>query len=80
MGTSETGDTCPLCSITPSFDGTGFWERYDSSVELASGSWTMLYACKDRHGMLALYGCGDDETEFYYPKFCPECGRKLSFS
>ena len=80
MKENESTNACPLCSITPSFDRTGFWERYDSSVVLSEGGWTELYACKDPHGRLALYGCGDDETEFYYPKFCPECGRKLSFS
>jgi len=24
-----------------------------------------------------MYGKGDDETDFYYPKYCPECGRRL---
>ena len=26
---------------------------------------------------IAIWGSGEDKTDYYYPKFCPECGRKL---
>lgn len=73
---------CSLCSMKPFFyddrlDGL-CWSQYDSSKVISSGPWTWLRACKDKDNRLALYGVGDDYTELYYPKFCPECGRKLT--
>lgn len=72
---------CPLCSIKPYFsdyciDGTT-WSRFDSSKLLSSGPWTWLKACKDKDNRLALYAVGDDYSDLHYPKFCPECGRRL---
>ena len=72
---------CPLCSIMPYFypdrlEGLS-WSKYDSSKVLSSGPWTWLKACKDKDNRLALYAVGDSDTELYYQKFCPECGRKL---
>lgn len=45
--------------------------------KLGSGPWTAVYACKDNDDRLAIYGTGDDTTDLYYPKICPECGIKL---
>lgn len=72
---------CPLCSIKPYFyddriDGLT-WNKYASSKILASGSGPWLIACKDPDNRLALHALCDDGAELYYPKFCPECGRKL---
>ena len=72
---------CPLCSMKPFFYDDRLnglrWGQYESSETISSGPWTWLKACKDKDNRLALYGVGEDFTEMYYPKFCPECGRKL---
>lgn len=31
----------------------------------------------DSTNRIAIWGSGEDSTDYYYPKFCPECGRKL---
>lgn len=46
-------------------------------MELASGGWTSLYIGIDPNGRTIMRACGDDYTDNYYPKFCPECGRDL---
>lgn len=74
---------CPLCSIKPYFYSDRIegliWSQYESSKVLSSGPWSWLKACKDKDNRLALYAVGDEDTELYYPKFCPECGRKLEW-
>lgn len=70
---------CKLCSIEASFytdsSGETAWERYESSLLLATAPWTGLRACRYKDGRLALYGVGDNETNLYFPNFCPECGK-----
>lgn len=44
---------------------------------IASGDYSELIRFFDINGRLYLIGSGDDYTEWYYPKYCPECGRKL---
>lgn len=72
---------CPLCSIKPFFypDRIGglCWSKYESSKVLSSGPGSWLKACEDKYNRLALYAVGDEDTGLYYPKFCPECGRRL---
>ena len=29
-------------------------------------------------GYIAMWASGDLDTPYYFPKFCPECGRELS--
>lgn len=68
---------CPLCSMKPFFDMAGEWHGYSSSKQLESGPWISLRACKDKYDRLAIYATAEDDTDFYYPNFCPECGRRL---
>jgi len=68
---------CSLCSIKPVFFGGKQWSQWDSSISLADGGWTGLRACKDWNDKLAIYAVGDEYSDLYYPKFCPECGREL---
>lgn len=72
---------CTLCSIKPFFYDDGVeglrYSQYESSKVLSAGPWTWIKACKDEDNRLALYAVGDENTELYYPKFCPECGRRL---
>lgn len=68
---------CKLCGLKPEFYHDGSYDGFSSSFELAPGNYTTLYASADERGRLFIYGYGDDETERYYPNYCPECGRKL---
>lgn len=68
---------CKICGLKPQFYSDGTYNRYDSAVELTFGGWTSVYVAKDENDKVYIYGCGDDYTENYYPKYCPECGRKL---
>ncbi|MCM1437779.1 MAG: hypothetical protein NC131_01015 [Roseburia sp.] len=61
----------PRNTIEEQFNG------YDSSISLARGGWTSLYAGKDENDKVVMYGYGDGRTDYYYPKYCPECGCKL---
>ena len=48
--------------------------------QLDKGTYITLEAyCdpNDSKGRLCLVACESDETSGYYPKYCPECGRKL---
>ena len=68
---------CSLCSLKP-YIWHGEWQREESSLKLATGPWTGLYACRCEDGRLALYGLGDSYTDMYYPAYCPECGRRIA--
>ena len=50
---------------------------YENAIEIANGPWVGLRANIDEEGRPYMYAVGDDYTERYYPKFCPECGRAL---
>lgn len=69
--------TCKFCHQTPDFFGD-FFEEWgpENNINLAKGSWTSLCIGVDRDGNTVLRAFGDGIAE-YYPKFCPECGRKL---
>lgn len=68
---------CKICGFKPKFYIDGMYNLYESCFDLATGGWTELRAGKDKDGKVIMYGQGDGETNFYYPKYCPECGRKL---
>ena len=70
---------CDFCKI----------RKYDSNnytninVILGDADYTYVaigIACpnkEDKVNKIAIWGSGEDVTDYYYPKFCPECGRKL---
>ena len=45
---------------------------------IANGYNTYLDMGIDENLRLYFKAIGDDETDKYYPKYCPECGRKLN--
>ena len=76
--------TCRICSLGKTKRGT--W-----SLEVLTPHWRSdsVFATKDAQGIVCLYStmdndefCDDEEddlgTNCYYPKYCPECGRKLN--
>ena len=69
---------CKICGIKPSFYSDGLHNLFDSCIDLVNGGWTAVRAGKDKENKVIIYGQGDGETDLYYPKYCPECGRKLT--
>ena len=69
-------ETCKLCGLQPRFYGDGTFNRDGSVIELAVGPWTRLFAGIEEDGRIRLTAEGDYEAD-YYPKYCPECGRRL---
>lgn len=55
----------------------GYYDIYKNSETIASGDWIGLFKGIDPEGELIIFAEGDMRTDFYYPKFCPECGRDL---
>ena len=68
---------CKLCSIKPSILGDGSYYQSDSQTLIAEGGWSGLYFGAEADGRLFMAAVGAGETDHYYPKFCPECGRQL---
>ena len=60
-----------MCAIC---DGV---ERYTERA-WKYGPWITLYIGKDGYDSCYILAQGDERTEPYYPKFCPECGRPVN--
>lgn len=71
------GEGCGYCNQKPKFDSDGYYEKYWNEVEIADGAWTSLKIGVDEEGRICMRALGDGYTENYYPKYCPNCGRKL---
>lgn len=72
---------CPICNCKLiEYDIAYNWGKdydfYESTIEIASDDFVSIRAGKDKNNKTSLIACGDSEL-FYYPKYCPECGRKL---
>ena len=68
---------CKFCNQVPVIDKDWGYDKYKNEIQLTGGGWTALYIGVDEHGKICMRACGDGYTENYYPKYCPECGRKL---
>lgn len=68
---------CRYCNRKPEFDKSGSFYEWDNEEEIAQGPWTLMYAGVDEKGRMILTASGDGRA-VYYPKYCPECGRKLN--
>lgn len=66
---------CKYCSRKPIFDRSGSFSDWDNEEEIANGPWTTMYIGVDMRGRLRLTAVGDGRAD-YFPKYCPECGRK----
>lgn len=67
---------CKYCSRKPKESFSGYFYDGDNEEQIASGAWTAMYIGVDERGRLRLTACGDGRAD-YFPKYCPECGRKL---
>lgn len=68
---------CEFCSREPIFEKGGSYLRYRNETEIASGLGIEMYIGVDENGKVIMGACAEDYTDNYYPKYCPECGRKL---
>jgi len=68
---------CRYCEIVPKYDDG--WDNYwDNEIEIADESgFTTIYFGVSQNGKYYISASGDDRA-FYYPKYCPECGRSLN--
>lgn len=74
--------SCKLCGMKPKFEYNQYtnsvdFRDYDNEFDIADGPWTVMYAGVDADGRIRLTAEGDGRAD-YYPKFCPECGRRLT--
>lgn len=68
---------CRYCKIIPKYDEDGWGNYWDNEIDIAEKSgWTGLRMGVLRDGKIYIAATGDDRA-FYYPKYCPECGRRL---
>ena len=59
---------CKLCENKPNTNQT-----------IEEGEYIVLNAGIDENSELYFEAIGESCTNRYYPKYCPECGRKLQF-
>lgn len=68
---------CKFCEQTPNYNNHGEDYYWDNEIEIADESgFTTLYMGVLHNGKYYIAASGDDRA-WYYPKYCPECGRKL---
>lgn len=70
--------SCKYCSRKPELFHDGSFDEWENEETIASGSWTSMSVGVDADGRMRLVAVGDGRAE-YYPKYCPECGRKLEY-
>jgi len=68
---------CEFCDLR--YDESGRYSRdKQRTTTVVDGAWTSIVRGVEPNNRLFLEGVGDDTTDRYYPKYCPECGRKLT--
>lgn len=74
---------CKFCEqeIIQGEDELDFYDKgyyWDNEIEIADESgFSTLYMGVLRNGKYYISASGDDRA-WYYPKYCPECGRRLA--
>lgn len=77
MFAMEPRESCTLCGTRPKVSGTGVYVPYENRIAVSDGNWIALYFGVEEDGALFMSATEEHETDHYYPKFCPECGRQL---
>lgn len=67
---------CKYCHQIRKTDEGGRFFEWDNSIGVAEGDYTILRIGVDEQGKIRLAAYGEDEA-YYYPNYCPVCGRKL---
>ena len=67
-----------ICDIRPYSDDDeeSFDDEIDEEQSIATGPYASLSFGVEHGGRYVMIASGEGEA-FYYPKFCPECGRRL---
>lgn len=73
----KTKRPCKICGQKPYFS-CGEYDQSGSQIQIAEGNWTTMYAGVDENGCVFLCALGDGYTDRWYPRFCPECGRRIN--
>ncbi len=60
---------CPICTLKRGHE----WILSDKR------SFVLLNGGRNYDGNIYLVAVGEYDEERYYPKYCPECGRKLHY-
>ena len=68
---------CEYCGTKLKLSNSRYY-RGENGVTIADGDYTALNIGVDEHGRVAMWAAADDYTDFYYPNYCPNCGRKLT--
>lgn len=65
---------CPFCQI----DGEPSKKfSYADGLDVVNGPWIGLSRYFDINGKPYLMATAEEDTDRYYFKYCPECGRKI---
>lgn len=67
---------CEFCDVEFDLSQQRDWQR-EHRATVAEGYYTYLVRGVHEGNRLFLAAEGSEGCAFYYPKFCPECGRKL---
>lgn len=68
---------CSFCNVSYCRDASLASEREQHEDLTVDGNWVSLIRGVDENNQVFLIAQAEDCTDRYYPKFCPECGRKL---
>lgn len=64
---------CKFCNRKVKLDKQGIYYAFNNEKYFLTGACVGV----DSQGKVYLESYGDDYSDRYYPKYCPECGRKL---
>ena len=67
---------CKYCTQRAKFRKNGFFADWENEITVSEGAYTLVTIGVDKNNRIRIRGLGDDEAN-YYPKYCPECGRRL---
>lgn len=76
MITMESRKPCGFCGMTYLANEV-YAAKREQRTEITASGWTSLIRGVDETGKVFIIAEGEDDSDRYYPKFCPECGRKL---
>lgn len=76
MITMEPRKPCWFCGVTY-MAGEVYAAKRERRTEITASGWTSLIRGVDQNGMVFIIAEGEDDSDRYHPRFCPECGRQL---
>lgn len=68
---------CDFCERKVRLTKSGQYFHSTNGEIVAEGLYVDLSLGVDRNNNVCMWATGEDRTDYYYPKYCPECGRKL---